>query len=73
MHLSMGCFLGGLVFCGLALVASYLTQLRLYAGSVGRADNSFTSYAFWLYLAMFLCLFSIVAFAAGSYFAVLRF
>jgi hypothetical protein len=72
MQLSMECFLGGLVFCGLALVASYLAQLRLYTDSGGRAAPS-PQPPRWLSLASFLCLLSIGAFAVGSFLVILRF
>jgi hypothetical protein len=74
MRLSMGCYLFGLFFCGLAFVASYLTQLRLYNESMGLSVSGFViRHTFWLNLAIMLALLSLVAFAVGSYFAALRF
>jgi hypothetical protein len=52
----MDCFLSGLVFCGLALMASYLTHLRLYTDSRGRADHTSLRPLRWLSLASLLCL-----------------
>jgi len=73
MQLSIGCFLSGLVFCSLALVASsYLMHLRLYNDSGGRAD-SIPQSPRCLSLASLLCLLSLGAFAVGSFLVILRF
>lgn len=37
---SMAAYLGGLVLCGLAFAASYLTQLKLYNESVGEHGST---------------------------------
>jgi hypothetical protein len=74
MRYPMGWFLFGLVCCGLAFIASYVTQLRLYNESVRPTDNNkYTTHPYWLNLAMFLCILSIGAFAVGSFLAVIRF
>jgi len=72
MQLSTDGFLGGLVFCGLALVASYLTHLKLCTGSGWRAAPILRPPR-GLSLASLLCLLSIGAFAVGSFLVVLRF
>ena len=75
MRLPMGCYVAGLVFCGLAFTASYLTQYRLYNESMRQSapGGLFSRHTFWLWLGMTLVLLSLVAFALGSYLAVVRF
>lgn len=63
----MGCYLVGLVLCGLAFLASYLTQLRLYNESVGGRGSGAGRHELWLYLAIILAFLSLAAFAFGSY------
>ena len=66
-RIAMGCFLAGLVLCGLAFAASYLTQLGLYNESLGAIP--YGRHGRWLWLAMALGLLSLSAFAARSYLA----
>lgn len=74
MRLPMGFFLGGLVCCSFTMLFSYLTQLRLYNESRGRSSGSVLSrHTFWLNFAIFTALLSIVAFAFGSFLAVIKF
>ena len=74
MRLPMGCYLAGLVSCGLAFAASYLTQLNLYQESVGLSGSGTgRRHTLWLTVALCLALTSIGAFAVGSFFAVFRF
>jgi hypothetical protein len=67
----IGFFLLGLVFCGLAFVASYITQLILFNESMNRPV--IFPHTFWLYPAIFVAILSILAFALGSYLAIIRF
>ncbi len=69
---SMGSYLVGLVLCGLAFAASYLTQLRLYNESIGASGSGTGRHQLWLWAAMILALLSLAAFAIGSYSAALR-
>lgn len=69
---SMASYLAGLVLCGLAFAASYLTQLSLYNESVGERRSAVGPHQLWLWLAMTLALVSLAAFAIGSYSAALR-
>lgn len=69
---SMASYLVGLVLCGLAFAASYLTQLRLYNESIGARGSAAGPHQLWLWLAMALALLSLAAFAIGSYSAALR-
>lgn len=74
MRLPMGFFIGGLVFCSLTMFCSYLTQLRLYQESVGLSTGSKSlGHKFWLNFGIISALLSIVAFAIGSFLAVVRF
>lgn len=74
MRCPMGFFLAGLVLCGFCFVSSYLTQLTLYSESLGWPTKRFyKKYNFWLIVAMFFVIASILAFAFGSYSAVTRF
>src|SRR5262249_5116149 len=72
MRWPMGLYLLGLVLCGLAFIASYLTQLRLYNESVGRAGR-IIFHQLWLRIALICVLLSILAFAVGSLLAVWHF
>ncbi len=72
MRWPMGLYLLGLVLCGFAFIASYLTQLRLYNESVGRSGR-IIFHQHWLRIALACVLLSIVAFAVGSLLAVWRF
>src|SRR5574341_572110 len=60
MRLPMACYLVGLLLCGLAFAASYLTQLRLYNESMGQSGTSVISHhTFWLWSGMTLALLSL--------------
>lgn len=71
---SMACYLAGLVSCGFAFAASYLTQLRYYNELVGGpgSGSGVGRHQLWLSLAITLAVLSLVAFAVGSYSAALR-
>ena len=71
MRYAMGSYLLGLICCGAAFYASYMTQLHLYQESMGRRPPG--EHNRWLARGMILCLLSLAAFAAGSFCAVLRF
>lgn len=74
MRCPMAFFLAGLVLCGFCFSTSYLTQLTLYNESMGWPNNRFyQKHKFWLPVTMLLVLASILAFAFGSYTAVVRF
>ena len=68
----MGCYLLGLVLCGLAFLSGYLTQLRLYNESIGGGGSGVLRHEVWLYLAIVLAFLSLAAFAVGSYSAAQR-
>lgn len=70
-RLSMACYLLGLVLCGLAFVASYLTQLRLYNEAVAAPGSGAGRHELWLRLAIGLAMLSLFAFSIGSYLAAL--
>ena len=71
MRFPMGCYIAGLVSCGLTFFLSYLTQLCLYDESMGLVKGQ--AHHVWLRMAFGFGLFSLTAFAVGSYFAALRF
>lgn len=74
MRLSMSFFLAGLLFCGLAMLAGYLTQLSLYNETVLRlATFWYQKHVYWLRIAIILVFLGILAFSFGSYSAVLAF
>lgn len=74
MRLSMSFFLAGLLFCGLAMLAGYLTQLSLYNETVLRLATSwYRRHVYWLWIAIILVFLGILAFSFGSYSAVLAF
>lgn len=74
MRLPMGFFVGGLVCCGLTLLCSYLTQLRLFNESMGRVNGSILSrHKLWLNCGISMAFFSITAFACGAFLAVAKF
>jgi hypothetical protein len=67
----MAAFVIGLVFGGVAVVAAYVTQLRLYNESLGRTP--YGKHVGWLYTSMALMVLSLAAFAFGSLTAVVAF
>lgn len=73
MRLPMGCYLAGLLFCGLAFTSSYLTQFWLYNESMEQPVPGSVSHQFWLWSGMTLALLSLAAFGLGSYLAAVRF
>lgn len=74
MRCPMGFFLAGLVLCGFCFVTSYLTQLTLYNESLGGPTKRFYQrHKFWLPVAILSVIGSLLAFAFGSYSAVVRF
>ena len=72
MRCPVAAFLTGLVFCGFAMLCSYLTQLKLL-NEIGRTDKVVVSHAWLLWVAISLFAFSIVSFGVGSWQAVIRF
>jgi hypothetical protein len=74
MRCPMAFFLAGLVLCGVCFITSYLTQLTLYNESMGWSNERFyQKHKFWLPVTLLSVLTSILAFAFGSYSAVVRF
>lgn len=74
MRLPMGCYLAGLLFCGLAFASSYLTQYWLYNESMEQPVPRIVSrHTSWLWSGMTLALLSLAAFGIGSYLAAVRF
>src|SRR6266480_416657 len=63
MRESMVCYVIGLVLCGVAYFASYVTQLNLFNESLERPGA--LPHTWTLYAAMILCLLSFAAFVAG--------
>lgn len=74
MRLPMAFFLAGLFFCGLAMLAGYLTQLALYNEAVLLPATSwYEKHVMWLWIAICLVFLGILAFGFGSYSAVVAF
>jgi hypothetical protein len=71
MRLPMICYLSGLVFCVLAVAASYLTQFWLYNESQGREGEG--RHMRWLWVCVIVALLSLASFTIGSYVAASRF
>jgi hypothetical protein len=70
MRCAMASFLAGLFFCGVAMLFAYLTQLtRLNRLSQNKEPSK--DWRFWV--AIFLVASSLIAFACGSWFAVVSF
>lgn len=72
MRCAMGAFLLGLFACGVAMLFSYLTQLRLLNESAQRTNGGLT-HVWPLYTSMFFVVISLGAFAFGSWQAVSAF
>jgi len=72
MRWPMGAFLAGLAACGFAMFFAYLTQLQLLNESAQRATAS-VRHTWYLRASMLLVLASLVAFAVGSWQAVVAF
>jgi hypothetical protein len=70
MRLPMGFFLGGLVFCGIAFLLSYLTQYFLYQEIRGIKTTSHVVFLIFAFTFSFL---SLAAFASGSLLAMWKF
>jgi len=71
MRVPMGCYVAGLVLCGLAYFGSYLTQLRLFNEGQGRPKP--WRHELFLYSTMVVALLSLGAFGLGSLVAAFRF
>lgn len=72
MRLPMAAFLVGLCACGLTMLLAYLTQLKLL-NEISRMESPRVSHSWPLWLAILMFMFSIAAFAVGSWQAVIRF
>jgi hypothetical protein len=71
MRFPMSCYVAGLVLCGLAFVASYVTQFSLYNEAMGRAPDR--AHMRWVRIGLALAFLSLIAFAVGSVLASVRF
>lgn len=71
LRFSMGSFLAGLVFCGLAFLASYLTQFWLFNEEV-RPGALRGPHQLWLALGVAFAFLSLLAFGAGAFSATMR-
>ncbi|PKO24812.1 MAG: hypothetical protein CVU35_07405 [Betaproteobacteria bacterium HGW-Betaproteobacteria-8] len=65
-------YISGLVLCGLAVLFGYLTQLKLL-NEIGRSQRLVVKHTWYLWAAIVFYLASLIAFAWGSYLAVLQF
>ena len=70
MSCPMAFFLAGLVFCGAAMLVAYLNQLRRL-NRLSRSDDPSKDWRLWVAMALFV--FSLAAFALGSWKAVVAF
>ena len=70
MRIAMGSFLTGLVFCGIAMLFAYLSQLTRL-NRLSRGEDPSKDWR--LLVAILLVAASVVAFASGSWFAVVSF
>jgi len=70
MRCAMAAFLAGLLFCGAAMFFAYLTQLTRLNRLSQKKDPS-KDWRFWV--AIFRAASSLIAFACGSWFAVVTF
>jgi hypothetical protein len=65
-------YISGLVLCGLAVLFGYLTQLKLL-NEIGLSQRLVVRHTWYLWAAIVFYLASLIAFAWGSYLAVLQF
>ncbi len=74
MRIPMGCYIAGLLLCGLAFATTYLTQFVRFNELVHAGDgNKIGGHMLWLRLTFLLAFLSIVSFAIGSFYAVTLF
>ena len=71
MRLPMACYVAGLIACGLAFLASYLTQFWLYNESIGNLKSG--RHAKYQIAGIIFALLGLAAFAVGSCIAAGRF
>ena len=71
MRLPMACYVAGLIACGLAFLASYLTQFWLYNESIGNLKSG--RHAKYQIAGIIFALLGLAAFAIGSCIAAGRF
>ena len=72
MRCPMFCFLSGLIFCGISMLFGYLTQLKLL-NEIGHEKKLLVTHIWFLWVAVFFFLMSLIAFGIGSWEAVIRF
>ena len=74
MRIPMGCYVAGLVLCGLAFATTYLTQFYRFNELVNEAyANKPRGHMPWLVLTFSLGILSLASFAIGSFYAVTLF
>jgi hypothetical protein len=72
MRLPVAAFITGLAFCGIALLGSYITQLKLL-NEIGKPDKPPTPHGVVLWVTIYVYLASLIAFGVGAWTAVVRF
>jgi hypothetical protein len=64
---SLGLFLAGIFFGGLASFTGYVTQLVLYNEAKGEKQKYFKNHKFWLNMSLLFVLTGIVCFGVGAW------